>query len=153
PVLLSILMPARLLNYNVMAICPLVVGLLSRQRNDAAAGAMLALFLAMILVNMRSPLIWHPLSPMVVFAFGTLAAAWGLTPVQYRGQTPGAKIATRVGIARFAALAVAGVAIVLTLRIHRPGASVYRDRTNDPFFAAVASETQGVVLTGGSYQL
>ena len=87
-VLLSMLMPARLLNYNVMAICPLGVGLLSRQRHDAAAGAMLALFLAMILVNMRSPLSWHFLSPTVVFAFGTLAAAWGLTPVQYRGQTP-----------------------------------------------------------------
>src|SRR5207244_11775342 len=59
--------------------------------------------------NTRSPLSWHPLNPIVVFAFGCIAAAWGLTPVQYRGQTPRAKIATPVGIARIAALAVAGL--------------------------------------------
>ena len=44
------------------------------------------------------------------------------------------------------------IAMGLTLRISRP-TTFYRDRTNDLFFAAVAAETEGVVLTGGSYQL
>ena len=39
----------------------------------------------------------------------------------------------------------------VTLRL-RPDIK-FRDRTNDPFFAAVAAEREGFVLTAGSYQL
>jgi len=162
PVLLSMLMPARLLNFNVMVICPLVVGLLSRQRDDVLGEALLALFLAALLVNTRSMLDWHLLNPMPVLVFGALAAVvprksglekgagvlFSANGLQKRSPGPFLR-----SLFRYAAAGVCAVAAVLTLRIHRPASSVYRDRTNDPFFAAVASEQQGLVLTGGSYQL
>ena len=151
PVLLSMLMPARLLNYNVMVIGALIAGLLSRQRYDAAAQTMLALFLGLLLVNTRSPVNHHFVRPMFVFAFGTLAAA----VCRKRGRAPFSAAATQKRSPApfwYAAVGVCVVAAALTLRSHR-SASFYRDHTNDAFFAAVAAETQGVVLTAGSYQL
>ena len=48
------------------------------------------------------------------------------------------------------------IALVFTARLlgERPDrTTIFPDRTNDPFFAAVAAEPDGLVLTAGGYQL
>jgi hypothetical protein len=56
-------------------------------------------------------------------------------------------------VARTVSLATAASAIVLALTLSPRVEVVFRDRTNDSFFAAIAAERRGLVLTGGSYHL
>jgi hypothetical protein len=44
-------------------------------------------------------------------------------------------------------------AAVLTWSLSNRPPGLYLDRTNDPFFAAVARERRGFVITGGAFQL
>jgi hypothetical protein len=143
PTILSMLMPARLLNYNVMAMCPLVIGVLAGRR-AALSGAALCLFLAALLVSDRSLFGRHIFDPTLVVLVGTAAAVVH----RKKGSDPFFVFA----IGRIATVGVAVIAAWHLLGVKRP-TTFYRDRTNDEFFATVASETEGVVLTAGSYQL
>jgi hypothetical protein len=140
-------MPARLLNYNIVAICPLVVALLAR-RHDSFGATALFLFIAALLVSDRSLFSRHIVDPTLVVLAGA-AAAVALT---FFNPKKGSDPFLVFAIARIATYAVAIPATVFLCSMYRPP-TFYRDRTNDEFFAKVAAETDGVVLTAGSYQL
>jgi hypothetical protein len=142
PVLLATLMPARILNYDVMVLAPLLIGLLGRWHERLASQLLLALFLAALLFNARSPFAVRALEPMLVMEMALVATALISLVPPFRPQK--LVYAGCVGIMLVAASA--------TLRQFRPS-SYYRDRTNDPLFAPMAAETEGVALSAGSYQL
>ena len=54
--------------------------------------------------------------------------------------------------ARASSFAVILFAAGLLWRVTAP-ASLFRDRTNDPFFAAAASDHRGLIVTAGTFQL
>jgi len=50
-------------------------------------------------------------------------------------------------------VAVLLLAAGLTWRVSAPRETIFRDRTNDPFFATIAADRRGLVVTAGSFQL
>jgi hypothetical protein len=145
-------------NLNVLAFVPLLVGLLGAYRKSVWSHVAIAAFLAALFVNYRS-MVWdgYPatgrlaileVNPWHVFVAGSLilpgvAIAAGLERSRPRAVSTTAP--------RSVALALLAIAAILTFRLPPPYA--FRDRTNDPFMAAVAAETRGVVATGGSFHL
>lgn len=174
PTALLVLMPARYLNLNTLAFVPLVLGLLGiyRRRTSsrfATAAFVLALFFSYssMLWDLYPGKVWFlrdlRINPWHVFvaASSVLIGLGGVSAWQTRrsGAETSAAPAARPwsrggpisGAARGLTLGVLAVSAVATWRLSSP--TVFRDRTNDPFFAAVAAEPQGVVLTGGSFHL
>jgi hypothetical protein len=156
PSMVLVLMPSRLMNFNAMVFAALAIGLLAA-RPKLWTYAVLAGVLAGILFEYTLPSLG--IASMVLFYEGL--ALWKMPPtpgLHAPGlQEPGLQNKTRPtyvgGALRAVALAVCLVAAYHTMRMSRPQAEMFRDRTNDPFFAAVASEREGLLATAGSYHL
>lgn len=171
PMTLSILMPARLLNFNVMIAVPLLLGLLGLYRHKLSAQVLTFVLMAGLVLSPRSmywpwvverrwekELMFHwwtvPLDPMIVIEIASL----GLVCVALAGLNP--KVSPRAGRAgRIASVAVnlstacvVLLAFVLTWRVagSREG---LRDRTNDAFFREAAGDHRGLTVTAGTFQL
>jgi hypothetical protein len=69
-----------------------------------------------------------------------------MTPAWKESRTPLATVA-----ARSTSAALLAASVLLTWRVPQPYPML--DRTNDPFFAAVAAHRKGMLLTGGSFHL
>jgi hypothetical protein len=171
PIVVLMLMPARLLNFNVLIYAALLFGLLNLYRTRIWSH-LLMIVLAGGLLCCQTSMLWEStmplpasswlrqIDPLHVLAFVSLGLlAFGLmeNAVERRGAdgesvaaertAGGALVAVRAGA--FALLAVSAAA---TLAAPYP-ARVLLDRTNDPFFAQVAAERRGLLLTSGTYHL
>jgi hypothetical protein len=142
PVILSTLMPARILNYNVMVLVPLLIGSLAHWRGRLPAQLWLAVVLAALLMNAQGVFAVAFLDPLVILAIAVVGTASVVVLPAFRPRP----------VVYAASVAIMLVAAAQTLRQIRP-ASYYLDRTNDPLFATLAAETEGVALGAGSYQL
>ena len=154
PDVILLAMPARLLNAGVFMAGALVIGLAGARRTRLADNLVL-LFLAAGLVVSSHSLLWEltgarpwRLDPIAV---ATLAASL-LLILEWRGRggEPPAQSARRgVRIAIAATLAAAGVVGAADLARAWPRRTeIFRDRTNDPVFAAAAAG-EGPLLTAG----
>jgi hypothetical protein len=168
PRTLSILMPARLLNLNVLLAGPVLIGLVAAYRHHQAAQVVLVALMAGLLLTGKS-MLWRWLAgagvqpwsvrvdPVLLFEAAALAivciALWQTTrrpadrPVE-TAPSPG-----RAGwVLQGAVAAVLALALASSWRPAGPP-TVFRDRTNDPFFAAVAADRRGLTVSSGSFQL
>jgi hypothetical protein len=167
PMTLSILMPARLLNLNIVLIGPLLIGLVAAYRYRRSVQLLLVAFLAGLLLT-RKGLLWRwvaerggqpwtaRVDPALLFEATALiilcVALWQPTrePIDRRGE-PAPRLAT-AWLFPAAIAAVLAVAVASGWRIAGSRA-IYRDRTNDPFYRAVAADRRGLTVTAGSFQL
>jgi hypothetical protein len=196
---LSILMPARLLNLDVVLVAPLVLGLAASFRDRLLPRALPVLLLGGLLLAPKS-LLWRwftetarpawtiRVDPTLLLEAGAFTvvclALWqhrrprasapsiitpGAPPPRSitpgapppRSITPGAP-ARRSFEARSAGavrrLLLGATVVLLTIgtalawRISAPR-TAFRDRTNDPFYAAVAADRRGLTVAAGSFQL
>jgi len=158
PTALLTLMPNRLVNLNVLAFMPLVIGLLATYRRSFWSQLAITALTVALFVNYRS-MIWdsYPddgtwtflkLNPWHVFVVGSFALLCVAVAAGLARTRPGFGSA---GPPRAITLGLLAVTAILTFRLSPP--YPFRDRTNDPFMAAVAAETHGVVATGGSFHL
>jgi hypothetical protein len=154
PDVLLLAMPGRLLNAGVFMAGAIVIGLAGSRRTRLADQIVL-LFLAAGLVVSSHSLLWDVvgsrpwrLDPLAV---ATLAAVLSLV-LEWRGrggEPPARSIRRGVRIATAATLAAAAVvATVHVVRDQPRRAEIFRDRTNDPVFAAAAG-SEGPLLTAG----
>jgi hypothetical protein len=148
PAALVVFMPARLLNLNVLLAGALVLGLLGATADRRAGQMLVALAAAALVVSNRSLLWellgirWWRLDALSVLSF----AAAGLVAVAAWARAPGLprlRWIVALPLVAAAGLVAAHTARGLPLRVDR-----FRDRTNDPLFAA-ASRGTGPLLTGG----
>lgn len=163
PATLLVLMPSRLLNFNTMLYVALLLGLLAVYRRRFWSQAMTVVLACGLLLSYRS-MLWdgvvvhsslvrriqfNPLHIFEIVSVGLIAgggfSAWKAHTIRLAPMT----LATRT--ARAVAVAVIALAAVLTWRKSEP--VEFRDRTNDPFFATVAAEPNGMLATGGSFHL
>lgn len=168
PRTLSILMPARLLNLNIVLAGPLVIGLVAAYRHRRAAQVLLVGLMAGLLLTSKS-LLWRWLAalgiqpwsvridPVLLFEAAGLTivcvALWQATrlpvdrPLETESPPP---VAGR--LFRGAVAGVVALAVVLSWQVTGPR-TIFRDRTNDRFFAAVAADRRGLTVSAGSFQL
>jgi hypothetical protein len=164
PLWLLVLMPARLFNFNAMIFAPLLIGLAAAQRDRLGGFILLIALVAGLLLTDRS-MLWEQLvRPQWLGGF-TLSGAAILAPAAvavvlvtlWAWSRPVCPVrAWSAASAPTVRLVYAGVAMlfVILLLLQRPDTgAIFRDRTNDPLYAAVAAESRGVVLTAGGYQL
>jgi hypothetical protein len=167
PLTLLILMPTRLVNLNAMVFPALLVGLIAVYREHLRGQLMLAAMIAALLFTRRS-MLWdwvpaaqwamgrHPIDPLAGFALGSAGLLVVAATLDRRArETPIATPSRRrlaVRVVRGVSLAACAVVTVLMLQV-KGSTSFYRDRHNDPFFAAIAADSTGLLLTAGSYDL
>jgi hypothetical protein len=168
PMTLSILMPGRLLNLDIVLIGPLLIGLAAAYRHRRSAQVLLIALLGGLLLTRKS-LVWRwaaergvqpwniRLDPVLLFEASALAilciALWQAT--RERSDHPAAPVSTTTHagwLFQAATLAVLAVALASGWRIVGPR-SIFRDRTNDPFYQAVAADRRGLTVSSGSFQL
>ncbi len=168
PTALSILMPGRLLNLNVVLLAPLLLGVVAAYRRRRAAQALLIVLMTGLLFAPNS-LLWRWMSatgrpawttrvdPVWLLETGALMILCVALWYTVRGRTlePGPEGAAAPRAALLFRTSIAGVLVVaLTLSWRVVGSrSIFRDRTNDPFYAAVAADRRGLTVTAGSFQL
>jgi hypothetical protein len=168
PMTLSILMPGRLLNLDIVLIAPLLIGLVAAYRHRRSAQLLLVALLGSLLLTRKS-LIWRwvterggqpwnlRLDPVLVFEATAVMilciALWQATrePIA-RPAEPVPRPTSAGRLFQTAIFAVFVVALASGWRIAGPR-SIFRDRTNDPFYQAVASDRRGLTVTAGSFQL
>jgi hypothetical protein len=154
PLSLLILIPARLLNFNVMIYVALLFGLLGTYRNRLWSQT-LAVVLAggLLLGQARAVVALEIVSAgLLVFGLLTRIRSWSS---RTRASSSAPTISTEVAAAKLAhclALAVLAWAAVRTWAAPSP-VRVLADRTNDPLFAAAAADTKGLIATSGSFHL
>ena len=166
---LSILMPARLLNFDVVLVAPLVLGLAASFRDRLIPRALLIVLLGGLLLAPKS-LLWRwftetarpawtiRVDPTLLLGAGALAvvclALWQQT--RPRASAPSMIEARSPGAARWllsgAMVVLLAIGTALAWRISAPR-TAFRDRTNDPFYAAVAADRRGLTVAAGSFQL
>lgn len=159
PLLLVMLIPARLLNFNVMIYVALLLGLLSTHRKRFWS-QMLTLVLVgglLLLDESRGVLVLEAVSAgLVLFGALTKLREWlGASPRPSEAEAHSARPTAEAAAARFARVAYSAVlvcAVALTWASPSPE-SLFLDRTNDRLFAAAAAETKGLILTSGSFHL
>jgi hypothetical protein len=168
PMTLSILMPGRLLNLDIVLIGPLLIGLVAAYRYRRSAQVLLVALLGGLLLTRKS-LIWRwmterggqpwniRLDPVLVFEAASLAilciALWQATRERGdRAADPVSRTTAAGWLFQAAVLAVFVVALASGWRIVGPR-SIFRDRTNDPFYQAVAADRRGLTVSSGSFQL
>jgi hypothetical protein len=184
PMTLSILMPARLLNLDIVLVAPLLIGLVAAYRHRRSAQVLLVALLASLLLTRKS-LLWRwiaergsqpwnvRIDPVLLFEATALLilciALWQATrePIDTRPRPgpstslrPGPSTSLRPGprapaaswLVRAATVSVLAIALLLGWRISGSRA-IFRDRTNDPFYQAVAADRRGLTVTAGSFQL
>jgi hypothetical protein len=168
PMTLSILMPGRLLNLDIVLIGPLLIGLIDAYRHRRSAQVLLVGTLAGLLVTSKS-LIWRwvaergaqpwnvRVDPALLFEAAALAilgiALWQAArePIGRAAEPAPSRWAAH-WLYPAATFAVLVVALASGWRI-AGSRSIYRDRTNDPFYQAVAADRRGLTVTAGSFQL
>ena len=168
PRTLSILMPGRLLNLDIVLIGPVLIGLIAAYRHRRSAQVLLVALLAGLLLTSKS-LIWRwiadrgaqpwsvRIDPVLLFEGAALAilciALWQATrePVD-RVAEPIPSTTMARWLSPAATLAILMVALASGWRIAGPR-SIFRDRTNNPFYQAVAADRRGLTVTAGSFQL
>jgi len=155
PLLLVMLIPARLLNFNVMIYVALLFGLLGTHRKRLWSQILTLVLAGGLLLGgeARAVLVLEVVS-LGLILFGVL------TKLRERSgarsvEIPPARSTAEVVAARFArvvssAMLVWAIALTWRLPAVAPG---FLDRTNDPLFAAAAAETKGLLLTSGSFHL
>ncbi len=168
PAFFVTLMPSRLLNFDGMVFVALLIGLLGTYLHKFWGRLLMAFLLLGLLLSDRSmfwewsvaaPWAWlqrgvDPFIVMEMTAIGLVCIAAAdlvhreaeSVPIAAEKGSLLTLIANVLWAPSFAAVLVAAF---LTLRL-RPDTH-YRDRTTDPFFAAVAAEREGLVLTAGSF--
>lgn len=163
PPTLLIVMPARVLNFNALLFATLLIGLLGAYRRRVSSQLFIGMLMAGLLISDRSAS-WDWLQARGWGGFGARPGQLLLFAIAAGGLV-GLVITRRAGAAREGGawpaaqaarvvwLVPAALAAAAMVSRTVPAAEVYRDRTNDPFFAAVAAETTGMVLTAGSFQL
>jgi hypothetical protein len=169
PMTLSMLMPGRLLNLDIVLIGPLLIGLIAAYRHRRSAQVLLVALLAGLLLTRKS-LIWRwvaerggqpwsiRVDPVLLFEATALAilciALWQATRERFdRAADPAATTTiTADRLFQAATLALLVVALASGWRIVGPRA-IFRDRTNDPFYQAVAADRRGLTVSAGSFQL
>ena len=166
---LSILMPARLLNLNVVLVAPLVLGLAASFRDRTIPRALVMLLLGGLLLAPKS-LLWRwftetarpawtiRVDPSLLLEAGALVV---VCLALWRHTGPRASAASEVdarsaGGARWvfggATVVLLAIGTALAWRISPPR-TTFRDRTNDPFYAAAAADRRGLTVAAGSFQL
>ena len=171
PALLTILMPARVLNLAILMAPALLLGLVG------ALGGLVSRLLALglaggLLVSNRS-MLWdaaagtpwlavilpdHPTRPLQVMLIATVllvtAAAWRrfrrASPLPHQPPAPAHRRAEAV--LRAALVLVVAALVVHTVRIARPRLPLFDDWRTDPVFER-ASRGRGLLVTGGNMQL
>jgi hypothetical protein len=161
PLLLVMLIPARLLNFNVMIYVALLLGLLGTHRKRLWS-QMLTLVLAGGLLlggESRAVLVVEVVSAgLVVFGALTKLREWfgaRARPSDADAGALSARPTAEAVAARFARVVSSAVliwAVALTWASPSPE-SLFLDRTNDPLFAAAAADTKGLIVTSGSFHL
>ena len=167
PRTVSILMPARLLNLNVVLVAPLLIGLVAAYRHLRSAQALLVALLAGLLLAPKS-LLWRwfadrsvqpwnvRIDPVLLFEAAALSivciALWQATRRPAVAPDAGSPAFYPALLFRAATGVVLAIALGLGWRIHGSRA-IFRDRTNDTFFKAVAADRRGLTVTAGSFQL
>jgi hypothetical protein len=165
PLTLLILMPTRLVNLNAMLFPALLLGLMAAYRGSLRGRLLLLATIVAISLTGRSalwswvaPAGWaigrHPVNPLVTFELGAvgllLVAASIWRDARTRpGEAPDLQIRSP-GPLHWLSLAVCLGATVLMLQV-KGSTNFYLDRHNDPFFAAIAADKEGLLLTAGSY--
>ncbi len=163
PMTLSILMPGRLLNFDVMVGVPLLVGLLGLYRQRLSA-QLLILVLLGGLVFSRSSLFWlwaaerqwqwwtmrfDPLFVAEICAVGLVCVAVSNSDAYRVRRAPDWIASVAAGVCAFL---VVMIAFATTWRI-TGSRDNFRDRTNDPFFREVAGDHRGLTVSAGTFQL
>lgn len=163
PVSVLMLMPARLLNFNVMIYAALLFGLLGLYRGQILS-QLLIMMLAGALMICSTSMFWDspmwpaetaaarhidPLLILTLASFGVLATG-AIAYVRAAAEPGYGKVGTRA--LRVLSIALLGVAAATALILPLPPRQ-FLDRTNDPFFAAAASEHRGLMLTSGTFHL
>jgi hypothetical protein len=168
PMTLSILMPGRLLNLDIVLIGPLLIGLVAAYRHRRSAQVLLVALLGGLLLARKS-LIWRwvaerggqpwniRLDPVLLFEATALAilciALWQATRERIdRAAGPVSRTTPAGWLFQAATLAVFVVALASGWRIVGPR-SIFRDRTNNPFYETVAADRRGLTVSSGSFQL
>jgi hypothetical protein len=165
PMTLSILMPARLLNFDVMIAVPLLLGLMGMYRQKLSVQFLMLILLTGVLFS-KGSMFWAwaaehqwsawsmPVDPTLVLELTGL----GLVCVALSNVSRSSTHARDSTARRFAGIAVRAatacvmlVAFGLTWRVAQPAS--LRDRTNDPFFREVAGDHRGLIVTAGTFQL
>jgi hypothetical protein len=158
PAALLTLMPSRFLNFDVLAFVPVILGLLGRYRNRPWGRLAIAFFMIALFVSYRS-MVWDGrpvaqrfdeylrLNPWHVF----VAASLVLPAIRMAPASTDERLSRMVR--PVAALSVLVLIVSTALTWRRPAPYPLLDRTNDPFWADVARETRGLLLTGGSFHL
>jgi hypothetical protein len=157
PPALLVIMPARVANFNVLAFVPFALGLFGVYRRRLWGQIAIVAFVYALFVNYRS-MMWdnpaagwmsrihvNPWHVFVVASIGLVAVAIAAARSQRTARL------AMTGTTRTLMLGLMVVAAALAWRLPPPYPLL--DRTNDPFMAAVAAETHGMVLTGGSFHL
>jgi hypothetical protein len=156
PAVLLILMPSRLLNFNVMVFAALLVGLLGAYRGRFGSEWLTAGLLGGLLVASRSKL-WKLLplpdslawfDPMLILASASIGV---VCVAAFTSNQRGTGRVTNMF--RIAALGALPVAVPLIWLFSPPRPVDFRNQSNDAFFATIAAEPNGLLLTGGSLHL
>jgi hypothetical protein len=156
------LMPSRFLNVNTLAFVPVIIGLLAVHRQRFVPHTALVMFAAGLLLSYRS-MLWEAspalnalaqqirINPWHVFVFGAIAVV--VSELVAASEQPQAAPASSTSalFARCTTVALFAGCAVLAWRL--PQAFPLLDRTNDPFFEAVAAEREGLLATAGSFHL
>jgi hypothetical protein len=155
PLLLVMLIPARLLNFNVMIYVALLLGLLSTHRRRLWS-QILTLVLAggLLLGGQDKAVLVLEVVSVGLLLFGVLTKLReraGARPADISAARP-TKEAVAARFARVVSSAMLVWAVAQTWRLPATP-PVFLDRTNDPLFAAAADETRGLLLTSGSFHL
>lgn len=164
PSTLVILMPARLLNVNVMVCIPLLVGLIGIYRDRFWSQLLTAVLLGAVLLGSRSmvwewvrekgwPLLPQRLRPDLLLFFTLVSLALLCLAVSTRNDRRRQAPWLATTAARMTWLGIVVLAGVLTWRLPTGRPPRFLDRTNDAFFATVAAERNGLMLTSGSDHL
>jgi hypothetical protein len=164
PMTLSILMPARLLNFDVMIAVPLLLGLMAVYRQKLSVQFLTLMLLGGLLLSKGSMFwtwaaerqwyVWStPFDPMLVLeATGLALVCVALAHMNRSGRTSSNARSIASIAVRAATVCVMVAAFAVTWRVTAP-ASGLRDRTNDPFFREVAGDHRGLIVTAGTFQL
>jgi hypothetical protein len=158
PLLLLVLMPGRLMNFDALVYAAMLIGLLGAYRRWWSQ-LLILLLIAGLLAGEHS-MLWDWLrEKRNVDVFSQVRTLWVMAGVsvalligaamEKKGVVP---LLPGKRLFQCGAIALLLVAIGLTLGFSRARALVFRDRTNDVFFAQVAAG-QGVLATAGDLHL
>ncbi len=165
PTLLLVLMPGRVLNFTALMYAAMIVGLLGSYRRLWSQLLLLVLFVGLLLGDHSMLWEWFQLTRGLHLE-SSLHPLWIVAGVS-TGLVAGALVgkwrpapAAREGAARrplhdmlpLLSIAVLFATVVFTFGFSQPRSLIFRDRTNDVFFAQVAAG-QGVLLTAGDLHL